>query len=354
MWSHCRLTVNVTGDIWNSTLGYEGEGPQRKQRGSRGGGRPMGPRSRVQSNRGRGGPHQRAAPAPEPVPEPAPQRRPPLDEEMPDSEFEGLNPATAPPHIFSREMLAVSATACKRIIAELKLQRRQNRTLRRKLRRRGQESECDAPPKPAAPKASTARKHRRLPTASNITDKAVYNRVMRMANHFKNQLDRLPTDVEKASVVDELLELQDEGFRAELRKLGVVARERFLAVRESIAFLKKEYWNAENLLELRILKYVPMSVFRMGHRLLSKKQDESGLWHPAILLEIPGKISRARKDGIFHHLHVPSPFRNPGELKAAQDKIMKPYDKFQTVSADGKGVQYDALEMGAEAMRKAR
>ena len=236
------------------------------------------------------------------------------------------------------------------MVAELKRARNQNRTLRRRGRQLQQQLEGGGESPPACKKPD--RKPRTLPEC--VTAKARYKRTMKLARGLHRQLQRLPTDAERASVVDELLEMQSNPFREALRGLGVVGRERFLAVREAIDYLKENFWSAENLLELRILKYVPMSVFRMGHRLLSKRQDDHGLWHPAVLLNIPGKVYRARKDGIFAHLMVPSPFRNPGELKKAHDKLLESELKHESISKDGKGIEYDALAMGAEAMRNAR
>ena len=81
-------------------------------------------------------------------------------------------------------MLCVSATACKRIIAELKAQRRQNRTLRRRGKRFEKQLRSGGV-EPAAAPAKKSRKPRELPTGANVTQKAVYNRGMRMANHSR-------------------------------------------------------------------------------------------------------------------------------------------------------------------------
>ena len=240
------------------------------------------------------------------------------------------------------------------MVAALKLQRSQNRSLRRRANRLDKQLRCGGEsPAPPAKKAGP-RQPRVLPPAGEITERGRKNRIFKMAHFMHRQLQRFTTAAERAEVVDEMLELQEQDFREELRGKGVVARERYLAVRDAIAYLKEHFWTAENWLELRILKYVPMSVFCMAHNLLSKKQDEHGLWHPAVLLKIPGKVWRARKDGIFSHLMVPSPCRNPHQLKKAHDVVLEPEAKHESISEDGKGVQFDALAMGAEAMKKAR
>ena len=51
---------------------------------------------------------------------------------------------------------------------------------------------------------------------------------------------------------------------------------------------------------------------------------------------------------------VPSPVRNPAHLKKAYDKVLELDKKHETISKDGKGIEYNALATGAEAMKKAR
>ena len=87
--SHARLIVIVSGDLWDSTLGYEGEGPGKKQsRNARAGaGRPPASRTQQHASRGRGGPEptRRSTPVEEPASAFAPD----------------VNPCTHPRHLFT-------------------------------------------------------------------------------------------------------------------------------------------------------------------------------------------------------------------------------------------------------------
>ena len=40
-------------------------------------------------------------------------------------------------------------------------------------------------------------------------------------------------------------------------------------------------------------------------------------------MKVPGPRDKARKDGIFGDMSVPSPFRGPKSVKEAQDDILK-------------------------------
>ena len=127
----------------------------------------------------------------------------------------------------------------------------------------------------------------------------------------------------KADVLDRVMESLDPETRAALRAKPVVGRERFLAVREAIQDLRDNWWTPANWLELRLKKYLSMRVFTHGHKLFSKKLGADGVWRRATFMKVPGPRHKARKDGIYRDMMVPSPFRGPKAIKGAQDDILK-------------------------------
>ena len=177
-----------------------------------------------------------------------------------------------------------------------------------------------AAPAAAAKKASAKAERVRASKTTNPASNAVY--VARKARQVIKQFS-IFSAADKAAVCDTLMESFDEETRAALRARPVVARERFLAVRWAIGELQEHWWTPANWLELRLKKYLAMRVFTLGHKLFSKRLCKDGVWRRAILMRIPGPLAKARKDGICSDLFVPSPFRSPKSIKAAQDDILK-------------------------------
>ena len=95
-----------------------------------------------------------------------------------------------------------------------------------------------------------------------------------------------------------------------------------------------------------------MRVFKLGGKLFSRKQNADGVWQRAVLLPLPTPAWRARQDGIYTPLFVPNPFRQPEQIKAAQDKVLEGFHF--DVSADGKAVSLDPLERGHACLKHAQ
>jgi hypothetical protein len=108
------------------------------------------------------------------------------------------------------------------------------------------------------------------------------------------------------------------GVRLRMRTMTYAEREGFVAVRSAVHKLRTDYWTPANWLELRLCKYIAMGVFRLGGKLFSKKQDTDGAWRSQVLVPRPSNMNRARQDQIFSHVRVPSPFRDPHQVTAAQ------------------------------------
>ena len=157
---------------------------------------------------------------------------------------------------------------------------------------------------------------------------------------------------DQAKAVNDLIEtVLDRETRLLLREESYVQRERYVAVRWAIRELNGKWWTAHNWLELRLKKFLSMRVFSLGGKLFSRKQDADGVWQRAVLLPQPSPRWRARQDGIYTPLFVPSPFRDPEHIKAAQDKVLQ--DFHFDISADGKAVSLDPLERGHACLKHA-
>ena len=161
---------------------------------------------------------------------------------------------------------------------------------------------------------------------------------------------RPPTDQAKA--VNDLIETcLDRETRLLLRQESYVQRERFVAARWVISELNTNWWTAHNWLELRLKKFLTMRVFKLGAKLFSRKQDRDGVWKRVVLLPVPSPAWRGRQDCIYTPLFVPSPFRDPDSIKAAQDFVLK--DFHFDVSGDGKAIGLDPLERGLACLKHA-
>ena len=175
--------------------------------------------------------------------------------------------------------------------------------------------------KPAGSRAEYKHKGRtRKSRTTNV--KANNEYILKQANHIISEFEKYDAET-KAGVVDRLLETFDAETRALLRALPVVAREGFVAVRGAISKLQNMWWTPMNWLELRLKKYLVMRVFTHGHKLFSKRLCSDGIWRSATFMKIPGPLHKARKDGIYADLKVPSPFRSPKAIKEAQDDVLR-------------------------------
>ena len=189
---------------------------------------------------------------------------------------------------------------------------------------------------------------------SSQTKAAVQKRKSRWSLEIDASLNALPAE-EQASVLDTVLQGRPEEVRASLRGKFYIRCEGFLAARSAITKLQSEWWTAENWLELRLKKFLPMSVFTLGHKLFSKTEGENGRWVSATLLPGPirdeGEWGDAHKWGIRGPLRVPSPFRPPWAMKAAMEKILSKH-RFK-VSDDGVAAALDPVQMSNECLNAA-
>lgn len=159
-------------------------------------------------------------------------------------------------------------------------------------------------------------------------------------------------EADQALAVNELIETYlSRGARLELRQQTFVEREAYVAVRASIYTLREKFWTAENWLELRLLKYIATSVFKVGHKLFSMKQSDDGVWERQTLIPAPSNLNRARQDHIYGPLHVPSPFRHSTTVAGAQEELLKdhPFD----ISEDGIAASIDPFQAANLAVGKA-
>ena len=67
---------------------------------------------------------------------------------------------------------------------------------------------------------------------------------------------------------------------------------------------------------------------------------------------MPTPQHRAREEGIYGPLMVPSPFRTPQELAKAQDKILEGYTV--TCADDGLGASFDPMQCSDDCLKYAR
>ena len=95
-----------------------------------------------------------------------------------------------------------------------------------------------------------------------------------------------------------------------------------------------------------------MGVFTLGAKLFSKVQQDDGSWARPVLVPMPANQNRARQDNIFSALLVPSPFRRPEQIAAAQEALLKDHDI--SVSEDGKGASIDIFAATSRAFQHAR
>ena len=160
-------------------------------------------------------------------------------------------------------------------------------------------------------------------------------------------------NVDQAKAVNDLIETcLDRETRLLIRQESYVQRERYVAVRWAVGEMNANWWTAHNWLELRLKKFLSMRVFTLGGKLFSQKQDAEGSWQRAVLMPIPAPAWRARQDGIYTPLFVPNPFRNPVQIKAAQEKVLEGFHF--DISADGKAVSLDPLERGYACLKHAQ
>ena len=130
--------------------------------------------------------------------------------------------------------------------------------------------------------------------------------------------------VDQAHAINELIETYcTREVRVLLRAETYVERERYVGIRSAIFQLREKHWTPEAWLELRLSKYIAMGVFSLGHKLLSLGQNADGVWEKQELVPAPSNLNRARQDHVYGRLPVPSPFRNPASVAAAQKDVLK-------------------------------
>ena len=129
-------------------------------------------------------------------------------------------------------------------------------------------------------------------------------------------------------------------------------REHYVAVRSAVHDLRTKYWTPANWLELQLCKYTSMGVFSLGHKLFSKRQKSDGSWTRPELLPIPTNLNRAKQDHIFTAMSVPSPFRDPEQVKKAQNDLLEDHDI--TTSEDGMSASIDIFSGTSRAFKHAR
>ena len=181
---------------------------------------------------------------------------------------------------------------------------------------------------------------------------AQYQRVRRICREMYCALADRP-EADQALAINELAETYvTRGVRLQMRGMTYVERERFVAVRSAVHALRTQYWTPANWLELRLCKYISMGVFALGSKLFSKKQDADGVWKAQVLVPLPANMNRAKQDQIFSAILVPSPFRDPGQIHAAQDTLLADHDI--SISEDGKGADIDIFSATSRAFDHAR
>ena len=171
--------------------------------------------------------------------------------------------------------------------------------------------------------------------------RARYQRVRLVCRDMYRVISDRP-DVDQALAVNELIETYlSRSVRLEMRALSYAERERYVGIRTAIYDLREKYWTPENWLELRLCKYISTGVFRLGHKLFSMVQNEDGAWKREVLIPAPQNLNRARQDHVYGPLPVPSPFRHPNAVAAAQTTLLSG-QQFE-VSEDGKGCSIDPI-----------
>lgn len=182
--------------------------------------------------------------------------------------------------------------------------------------------------------------------------RARYQRVRLVCRDMYRVISDRP-DVDQALAVNELIETYlSRSVRLEMRALSYAERERYVGIRAAIYDLREKYWTPENWLELRLCKYISTGVFRLGHKLFSMVQNEDGAWKREVLIPAPQNLNRARQDHVYGPLPVPSPFRHPNAVAAAQTTLLSG-QQFE-VSEDGKGCSIDPIVAAQAAVDKAR
>ena len=137
-----------------------------------------------------------------------------------------------------------------------------------------------------------------------------------------------------------------------MRTMSYAEREGYVAVRSAIHTLRTKHWTPANWLELRLCKYIAMGVFKFGGKLFSKLQDDNGTWRTQVLVPLPKNHHRARQDQIYRPILVPSPFRDPDQIAAAQTELLAGHDV--CVSDDGKSALIDIFKATSRAFKHAR
>ena len=182
--------------------------------------------------------------------------------------------------------------------------------------------------------------------------RAQYHRVRRACRDTCCVLSDRP-EADQALAINELTETYvTRGVRLHLRQMSYTEREGYVAVRSAVHTLRTEYWTPGNWLELRLCKYIAMGVFTLGGKLFSKRQDTDGCWRTQVLVPLPSNLNRAKQDQISPPILVPSPFRDPEQVAAAQKELLADHDI--AISDDGKSANIDIFKATSRAFSHAR
>ena len=246
--------------------------------------------------------------------------------------------ATLMPGTLADGVEHLNQAGCERVVERLLFHNRQGRYWRGKFEGNSTDpAEVAGRPRAASP---------------SMARNAQYQRVRLISRDMYCAIADRP-EADQALAINELTETYvTRGVRVKLRAMSFVERERFVAVRGAVHTLRTQFWTPANWLELRLCKYIAMGVFTLGTKLFSRKQDSDGVWQPQVLLPMPANRNRGKQEQIFSPIYVPSPFRDPAQIKASQDTLLADHDI--SVSEEGKSANIDIFSATSRAFDHAR
>ena len=178
--------------------------------------------------------------------------------------------------------------------------------------------------------AADVKRRKSKPRAGKNPVRAAQRRGQRILKEVQRLLS-LRADV-KLNVINRLIIGLQAGERAELRSLGAMQQERYVAVKEAVEVMERSCFTALNSVDLRSCLALPVSTLMTIRERLSR--DASGqrvvLARPPPYTGIGNPVTRKsnRAQGInYEHkcICVPYVFREPGQIKAALDKVLDGY-----------------------------
>eukprot|EP00965_Chrysotila_dentata_P078320 2581145-Pleurochrysis_carterae.AAC.1 len=129
--------------------------------------------------------------------------------------------------------------------------------------------------------------------------------------------------------------------RQTLRQLSSMQQERFLAQREVVSKLRRDYWTVQASLDIRLSNFMPVRAMEEMRLILSKRQRGDGTWYKPVLEPVP-EAPRAsnRALGIYKPLRVPAPIVRPALLASGLNELLDPYS-LHVGGADHNTVSWD-------------